>query len=169
MTCWLTDAGFTFDTSAVVVGLCGPVLFSSTPTEPCGQFGLSLKHRFVTIASGRPSPFTSAIATKPALTPPELKVTAGWKVPSPFPKSAPTKFVLLNDSIRSGFPSPFISAIATELVDPTGNVSADWKVPLPLPSSTPTVPAEELVTTKSILPSPFTSAPATKLLSPPEL
>src|ERR1700722_8226241 len=58
------------------------VLFSSTPSPKPVVFS--------TTTSGLPSLFKSPAATEKGDPPPESKVTAGWKVPSPLPVRTPT-------------------------------------------------------------------------------
>ena len=89
----------------------------------CEQLLLPEGQRLATTRSGLPSPFTSAAATESVPGPPELKVTAGLKVPSPFPSSTPNELFPEQSSgaqqrlatARWCLPSPFRSSTAIDL------------------------------------------------------
>src|SRR5207244_13011619 len=71
---------------------------------------------------------------------PTATVGAGWKVPSPLPRSTETVLDPELATARSSLPSPLKSPTATEVgLVPTAKVRAAWKVPSPLPNSTETV------------------------------
>src|SRR5713101_7357495 len=82
-----------------------PAVFSST---------LIVLSPFVTITSGDLSPLISDAATEVvSLLEPTLKLTDGWKVPSPFPKRTYTASA--KPMARSEWPSPLKSAIAADV------------------------------------------------------
>src|ERR1035437_7203745 len=95
----------------------GPVMFSSTATEPVAQ--PSAAHWLAATKSGFPSPFRSATAIDVALYAPELKVTTGSKLPSPRPSNTPITPVPQPptgpqlSTIISSRPSPLTSARAS--------------------------------------------------------
>src|SRR5579871_2648450 len=115
VTDWPKLEGFTDEVSVVVVG--ARLVLRSTATEP-GAFPQTLLLQFPTTTSGLPSPLRSATPTAKGVLPPGGKVTTGFRVPSPLPKSTPTlpppplQFPLIAEQFTtttSGLPSPSMS------------------------------------------------------------
>src|SRR5712664_3294630 len=109
-----------------------PVLLINTET--------SLEKPLATARSSHPSPLKSPTATETGLSP-AAKLSAAWKVPSPFPRSTETLLELkATATARSSHPSPLKSPTATETgLSPAAKLSAAWKVPSPFPRSTETL------------------------------
>src|SRR5215467_151252 len=108
--------GFWDEVSVVVVG---PRLVFNNTAIPPGSCPQTLLLQFPTTISGLLSPLRSATPTAKGVLPPGGKVSTGFKVPSPLPKSTPTlpppplQFPLIAEQFTtttSGMPSPFMSA-----------------------------------------------------------
>jgi hypothetical protein len=101
---WPNSEGFVELATVVVVGKTNPLeVFSRTLTPPIAR-------------SGRPSPFTSPVATPGPLAPREI---GDWRVPSPFPsrRTSPTP------EATSIFLSPLKSASTSDCTHP--NIGVD--------------------------------------------
>src|SRR5207253_961977 len=141
-----------------------PPLPNSTDTPPlAGYLPVTATARSILL-----SPLKSPIATDAGFVP-AAKLTAAWKVPSPFPNSTETTSENMWATARSGLSSPLKSPTATkEGADPTPELTGD-KVnePSPAPNNTVTLPSPplgellELTTARSGLPSLLKSLAAT--------